>query len=350
MTVDPSIKDQDLELLLHRQLQKLEADVITEGQTVFAEADSTTPEIYQERLNDYSRPSRTLTSPTWRRTSPGGGRSLTPCPSSSDPTSTASTPEKTPSTHCSCRCARTPTRSAPTPLTCGSSTSGSPSTTTSPRTRPSRACQSPDPTQRRSQTSSQRDSSVSRFPGTGGRRRDAAFALDRRGRDQATDAERRLRGQGPHPADSRLREARASRRSTDGSRAPDPTLADQPAFCYVLADLTPTMISRCEYARLRPTHDGMGYFGFNEPLKAYIEVMSFDRLVNSATERNRAFFDKLGLPSTSVSSPQSLTRAAWHRSRLTTVGSQPSLGRRQFEEQRPDRTRSPFTGQRAAWS
>jgi len=42
----------------------------------------------------------------------------------------------------------------------------------------------------------------------------------------------------------------------------------------------------------------MGYFGFNEPHKAYIEVMSFDRLVNSATERNRAFFDKLGLPST----------------------------------------------------
>jgi hypothetical protein len=33
------------------------------------------------------------------------------------------------------------------------------------------------------------------------------------------------------------------------------------------------------------------------PRKAYIEVMSFDRLVNSATERNRAFFDKLGLPS-----------------------------------------------------
>lgn len=40
-----------------------------------------------------------------------------------------------------------------------------------------------------------------------------------------------------------------------------------------------------------------GYFGFNEPMKAYIEVMSFDRLVNAATERNRAFFDKLGLPS-----------------------------------------------------
>ena len=57
------------------------------------------------------------------------------------------------------------------------------------------------------------------------------------------------------------------------------------------------MIDRCEYANLRPTHDRLGYFGFNEPNKAYIEVISFDRLVNAATERSRAFFDRLGLPS-----------------------------------------------------
>ena len=76
-----------------------------------------------------------------------------------------------------------------------------------------------------------------------------------------------------------------------------PKSQDPPAFCYIVADLTPRMISRCEYANLRPTHDGLGYFGFNEPNKAYIEVVNFDRLVNAATERNRAFFDKLGLPS-----------------------------------------------------
>ena len=76
-----------------------------------------------------------------------------------------------------------------------------------------------------------------------------------------------------------------------------PETHEAPAFCYVVADLTPTMVQRCKYASLRPTHDGLGYFGFNEPYKAYIEVVSFDRLVNAATERNRAFFDKLGLPS-----------------------------------------------------
>jgi hypothetical protein len=29
-----------------------------------------------------------------------------------------------------------------------------------------------------------------------------------------------------------------------------------------------------------------------------VEVSSFDRVVNAAKERNRAFFDQLGLPST----------------------------------------------------
>ena len=37
-------------------------------------------------------------------------------------------------------------------------------------------------------------------------------------------------------------------------------------------------------------------FGHNPNYKAYIEVISFDRLVNAAKERNKAFFDKLGLP------------------------------------------------------
>jgi hypothetical protein len=53
VTVDPSIKNSDLELLLHRSLQKLEADAIAEGQAVFAEAGSTPLEDYQERLAQY---------------------------------------------------------------------------------------------------------------------------------------------------------------------------------------------------------------------------------------------------------------------------------------------------------
>ncbi|SIJ48858.1 Uncharacterised protein [Mycobacteroides abscessus subsp. abscessus] len=75
-----------------------------------------------------------------------------------------------------------------------------------------------------------------------------------------------------------------------------PEMKEPPAFCYVIADLTPRMIERCKMAGLRPTHDALGYFGFNEAYKAYTEVISFDLLIKAATERNRAFFDKLGLP------------------------------------------------------
>ena len=40
----------------------------------------------------------------------------------------------------------------------------------------------------------------------------------------------------------------------------------------------------------------MGYFGYKKNLKTYIEVISFDQLYQGAVERNKAFFDKLGLP------------------------------------------------------
>lgn len=71
-----------------------------------------------------------------------------------------------------------------------------------------------------------------------------------------------------------------------------------PGFCYVLCDLTPTIIQRCRMHDGIRTEDGLGYFFYKKEFKAFVEVISFDRLVNAAKERNRAFFDKLGLPTT----------------------------------------------------
>lgn len=92
----------------------------------------------------------------------------------------------------------------------------------------------------------------------------------------------------------RIREGKV----TTKSGRPIPGNNDIPGYCYVLCDLTESMHRRCRRANLRITSDGMGYFGYNEPSHAYIEVISFDQLVKAARERNRAFFDKLGLPST----------------------------------------------------
>ncbi len=77
---------------------------------------------------------------------------------------------------------------------------------------------------------------------------------------------------------------------------PIPKSSDIPGFCYAICDITPTIEKRCKILGLTPTHDYSGYFGYNPNYKAYLEVISFDRLVNSAKERNKAFFDKLGLP------------------------------------------------------
>ena len=76
-----------------------------------------------------------------------------------------------------------------------------------------------------------------------------------------------------------------------------PNSKDIPGYCYAICDITPTIVKRCMLHGLTVTTDNMGYFGYNPNFKAYIEVISFDRLVRAAKERNRAFFDKLGLPS-----------------------------------------------------
>jgi hypothetical protein len=92
-----------------------------------------------------------------------------------------------------------------------------------------------------------------------------------------------------------LDKVRAGQVRTASGR-PIPHSDQIPGFCYVIADLTSTVQERCKQANLRPTHDSLGYFGYNDSYKAYIEVNSFDRLLNEAQRRNRAFFDRLGLP------------------------------------------------------
>lgn len=71
-----------------------------------------------------------------------------------------------------------------------------------------------------------------------------------------------------------------------------------PAFCYIICDLTQSMINLCEEQDMRKAYDGLSYYKHHEVKNAYIEVISFDKLLQGAKERNKAFFDKLGLPTT----------------------------------------------------
>lgn len=46
------------------------------------------------------------------------------------------------------------------------------------------------------------------------------------------------------------------------------------------------------------TPDGLGYFGFNPNYNTYLELMSFSKLLNDAKQRNRIFFQRLGIDRT----------------------------------------------------
>ena len=83
---------------------------------------------------------------------------------------------------------------------------------------------------------------------------------------------------------------------TTANGRPIPNSEDIPGYCYIICDLTKTIKERCKFFDLTISSDHMGYFGFHKQFKAYLEVISFDKLVNAAKERNKAFFDKLGLP------------------------------------------------------
>jgi hypothetical protein len=83
-------------------------------------------------------------------------------------------------------------------------------------------------------------------------------------------------------------------KTLDGKLIPESK--DIPGYIYAICDLTTSVIKRCKILGLQATSDHMGYFGYNSNYKAYIEVISYNRLVQMAKERNYAFFEKLGLP------------------------------------------------------
>lgn len=67
-------------------------------------------------------------------------------------------------------------------------------------------------------------------------------------------------------------------------------------YCYIIGDLTPSMCDSAEIAGLIKTQDNEGYFGYNPTFGAYVEVISYDKLLKDAKQRNQVLFDKLFHP------------------------------------------------------
>ena len=72
---------------------------------------------------------------------------------------------------------------------------------------------------------------------------------------------------------------------------------DNVAFhCYIIADLTPSLITRAENSGYIKTIDGEGFFGYNGPQNAYIQIISYNKIIEDAKKRNQILFDKLWRP------------------------------------------------------
>ncbi|SKA65406.1 hypothetical protein SAMN02745111_01091 [Eubacterium uniforme] len=67
-------------------------------------------------------------------------------------------------------------------------------------------------------------------------------------------------------------------------------------YCYVIADMTEKLVKDSENAGLIRTPDGEGFFGYNSSRGAYIEVISYNKLVKDAKKRNEVLFEKLFNP------------------------------------------------------
>ncbi|RKZ50833.1 MAG: hypothetical protein DRR16_22070 [Candidatus Parabeggiatoa sp. nov. 3] len=69
-----------------------------------------------------------------------------------------------------------------------------------------------------------------------------------------------------------------------------------PFYCYIICSLTKKMRNLFELKDFTKSPDELGYFYYHKNLKAYIEVISYEKLLKDAKERNRVLFDKLNLP------------------------------------------------------
>jgi hypothetical protein len=68
-----------------------------------------------------------------------------------------------------------------------------------------------------------------------------------------------------------------------------------PIYAHIVCDLTPTLQEQAENAKLARTPDSHGFYGYNDILGVYVEIVSFDKLIDDAKRRNAVLFEQLGL-------------------------------------------------------
>ncbi len=86
-----------------------------------------------------------------------------------------------------------------------------------------------------------------------------------------------------------------SGKAVDGKGRPIIVTDTTPFYIYIICDVTTKVVTLAENSGLFRSPDNDGFFGFNTPLKSYVEIISYNQLLETAKKRNRVLFDKLGL-------------------------------------------------------
>lgn len=72
--------------------------------------------------------------------------------------------------------------------------------------------------------------------------------------------------------------------------------------CYIVADLTPKLKATFKGHSFHPTPDGEGLVGFIRNPDAFVEVVSYQKMLSDARMRNAIFFQKIGITDVDPSS------------------------------------------------
>ncbi|WP_195421549.1 ATP-binding protein [Faecalicatena contorta] len=66
-------------------------------------------------------------------------------------------------------------------------------------------------------------------------------------------------------------------------------------YLYAICDITPNLKKVVDFLDFVETPDKMGLYKYHEKKRAYIEVLSYDKIISDAEKRNKVLFEKLGI-------------------------------------------------------
>ena len=73
------------------------------------------------------------------------------------------------------------------------------------------------------------------------------------------------------------------------------TVKNAKFYCYIICDITDKIRNFADMANFIEMPDGNGYFTFSNAYNAYIEIISFNKVLQDCKKRNEILFRKLGL-------------------------------------------------------